>query len=290
MHFSSFLLFTASALCVARPTWAISYRARIAHDRIRKYVEDPDYGVTKRVIDDVTRERALSPRQDTVDPRDLVARLIADNQDIWQQLLLTMKTEGPDNETVTTGYKWYEVQDYWYCIRQVAIDIERAYSAQSLSELNISLSEIASDSAYALASIQVTTSPLPEGLGLNESVVLNAPPTAALNQYTDFQLVVAKDYNWVVSLAATIPCVQSYYYIAQELVNTSSFTDTLWYEQWVQPNLDYSYLEPQINFFIANYDYWKDYYQDITLMFRKATLSEYNLWLSAFHPGNLDTL
>lgn len=68
MHFSSFLLFTASALCVARPTWAISYRARIAHDRIRKYVEDPDYGVTKRVIDDVTRERALSPRQDTVDP------------------------------------------------------------------------------------------------------------------------------------------------------------------------------------------------------------------------------
>lgn len=99
-------------------------------------------------------------------------------------------------------------QDYWYCIRQVAIDIERAYSAQSLAELNNSLSDIASDSAYAFASIQVTTSPLPEGLGLNESAVLNAPATAALNQYTDFQLVVAKDYNWVVALAATIPCVQ----------------------------------------------------------------------------------
>ncbi|EPT00089.1 hypothetical protein FOMPIDRAFT_1081943, partial [Fomitopsis schrenkii] len=129
--------------------------------------------------------------------RDLVARLIEDNQDIWQQLLLNpfveaMKTEGPDNETVTAGYKWYEVQDYWYCIRQVAIDIERAYSAQSLAELNNSLSDIASDSAYAFASIQVTTSPLPEGLGLNESAVLNAPATAALNQYTDFQLVVAK--------------------------------------------------------------------------------------------------
>lgn len=45
-----------------------------------------------------------------------------------------------------------------------------------------------------------------------------------------------------------------------------------------------------IDFFIANYDYWKDYYEDITLMFRKATLSEYNLWLTAFHPGNLDVL
>ena len=42
-----------------------------------------------------------------------------------------------------------------------------------------------------------------------------------------------------------------------------------------------------LGFLVANYDYWKDYYEDITLMFRKATLSEYNLWLTAFHPGDL---
>ena len=46
--------------------------------------------------------------------RDLVARLIEDNQDIWQQLLHNpfveaMKTEGANNETITAGYKWYEV-------------------------------------------------------------------------------------------------------------------------------------------------------------------------------------
>ena len=45
---------------------------------------------------------------------DLVARLIEDNQDIWQQLLHNpfveaMKTQGPGNATVTEGYKWYEV-------------------------------------------------------------------------------------------------------------------------------------------------------------------------------------
>lgn len=45
---------------------------------------------------------------------DLVARLIEDNQDIWQQLLHNpfveaMRTESPSNETVTEGYKWYEV-------------------------------------------------------------------------------------------------------------------------------------------------------------------------------------
>lgn len=45
---------------------------------------------------------------------DLVARLIEDNQDIWQLLLHNpfveaMRTEGPGNETVTEGYKWYEV-------------------------------------------------------------------------------------------------------------------------------------------------------------------------------------
>ena len=41
------------------------------------------------------------------------------------------------------------------------------------------------------------------------------------------------------------------------------------------------------DFFIANYDFWKDLYEDITLMFRKATLSEYNLWQASFSPGNV---
>ena len=41
------------------------------------------------------------------------------------------------------------------------------------------------------------------------------------------------------------------------------------------------------DFFIANYDFWKDFYEDITLMFRKATLSEYNLWQASFSPGNV---
>lgn len=113
--------------------------------------------------------------------------------------------------------------------------------------------------------------------------MLNAPATAALNQYTDFQFVVAKDYSWVVALAATIPCVQvcdsqlEFLTIFQWRIRSpttisrkNSLTrplsrvsiawttrtashhswiaviDTLWYDQWVLPNLDYSYLEPQI--------------------------------------------
>ncbi|TFY58199.1 hypothetical protein EVJ58_g6571 [Rhodofomes roseus] len=292
MHFRTFLCLGLTVLYVVTPSSAVSARARLARDRLRKYAAHPEYGVPEHEIAAVARKRALSPRQDAVDPHDLVARLIQDNQDIWQQLLHNpfieaMMTAQPGNETVTAGYQWYEVQDYWYCIRLLAFDVERSFTAQSLAELNSSLSDVASDGAYALSSIQVTTSPPPAGLGLNESVVLNAPATAALNQYTDFQFVAAKDYNWVVSLAAQIPCIQSYYYIAEGLLSTSFSNDTLWYEQWVLPNLDYSYLEPQIDFFIANYDYWKDYYEDITLMFRKATLSEYNLWQVAFQPGNL---
>ncbi|KAH9930906.1 uncharacterized protein B0H18DRAFT_118441 [Fomitopsis serialis] len=250
MHFLALLFLGVLALYAAVPSLAVSARARIAHDRLRKYAAHPDYGVPQHKIDAVARKRALSPRQDAADPRDLVARLIQDNQDIWQQLLSNpfieaMKTAAPGNESITAGYQWYEV-DYWYCIRLLAFDVERSFSAQSLAELNSSLSDVANDGAYALSSVQVTTAPPPAGLGLSESVVLSAAPTAALNQYTDFQFVAAKDYNWVVSLAAQIPCIQSYYYIAEGLVNTSFSDDTLWYEQWVLPNLDYSYLQPQI--------------------------------------------
>ena len=68
MHLRSLLLLIASTLCVATPVLAVSYRARIAQDRMRKYAAHPDFGVTEKAIDDVARKRALSPRQDAVDP------------------------------------------------------------------------------------------------------------------------------------------------------------------------------------------------------------------------------
>ena len=68
MYFRHLVLLIASTLCIATPALAISYRARIAHDRIRKYAAHPDYGVPEHVIDEVARKRAISPRQDAADP------------------------------------------------------------------------------------------------------------------------------------------------------------------------------------------------------------------------------
>ena len=52
-----------------------------------------------------------------------------------------------------------------------------------------------------------TTAP-PDGLGIQDSVVLATPATDALERYIAFLIDAANSQNWVMSLVAMIPCIQ----------------------------------------------------------------------------------
>ena len=55
---------------------------------------------------------------------------------------------------------------------------------------------------------KVCTDPKPDGLGIQDSVVLGTSASPVLDEYTKFLNDVAKKENWVKSLVAMIPCVQ----------------------------------------------------------------------------------
>jgi thiaminase len=52
-----------------------------------------------------------------------------------------------------------------------------------------------------------TTAP-PTGLGIADSVVLATPATTALKDYIALLIAAANNQTWVISMAATIPCIQ----------------------------------------------------------------------------------
>ena len=55
---------------------------------------------------------------------------------------------------------------------------------------------------------KICTDPKPDGLGIQDSVVLGTNASPVLDEYTKFLNDVAKKENWVKSLVAMIPCVQ----------------------------------------------------------------------------------
>ena len=55
---------------------------------------------------------------------------------------------------------------------------------------------------------KLCTDPKPDGLGIQDSVVLGTSASPVLDEYTKFLNDVAKKENWVKSLVAMIPCVQ----------------------------------------------------------------------------------
>ena len=87
--------------------------------------------------------------------------------------------------------------------------------------------------------------------------------------------------------------------------SSSRHSDTLWYNLWAVENAKYedstirqkgkaltigdlykAYAFPA-EFFIQNFDAWKDHYAEATKIFRRACQGEIDLWGTALNPGDL---
>jgi len=224
---------------------------------------------------------------------DLVGRLIYDNQDLWNKLLtnpfcMKMKEAPADDEQVLNGFKWYMRQDFLYCVKLMTYEADRSVKAQSSASFQVSTQRVKNNADYSNDILTTCTTAQPDGLGIAELTVLETRATLALLWYNQFQILVANETNWVVSLVAMVPCIQSYYQIAVDLKENSTHKDTLWYNLWAVVNAQYEESTiRQRDFFIANYDQWKDQYEKANQIFQLACNGEIGLWATALNPDDL---
>ncbi|KAF9785117.1 hypothetical protein BJ322DRAFT_809347 [Thelephora terrestris] len=227
---------------------------------------------------------------DTFHGNDLVTRLLDDNEDLWNRLLnnpfcMKMKEASKDDDAVLEGFKQYMIQDFLYCKKLTEYETARKSKALNQAEVEVSEKRIKKTAGYASAVFNACTNQSPGGLGIEGSVVRGACESDALKSHTDFQISTANSNDWVVSLVAMIPCIQSYYQIAMDLKDSSTHKDTVWYNLWVLENLKYGdSTDRQRKFFIDNVDRWNGQYETVNDIFRKACQGEMDFWATALRP------
>ncbi|KAG1729118.1 hypothetical protein EDB19DRAFT_1744420 [Suillus lakei] len=171
---------------------------------------------------------------------DLVNRLIRDNQDLWNELLHNdfvedMRIADADDKPVLDGFKWYMIQDFFYCVQLIAYNADRAAKAPNpavygklTKTLNNTLTMWAPNALKACTDA--------DKLNIPDTVVFAAKREKATEQYTKFITDTAEDENWVVSLLSQVPGIQSYFLIAHDLQENSVDKDSAWYKFWVIDN------------------------------------------------------
>ncbi|OJA11764.1 hypothetical protein AZE42_06330 [Rhizopogon vesiculosus] len=234
----------------------------------------------------------INPTGD-IPEEDLVNRLIRDNQDLWNQLLnndfvQAMRIASADNQPVLNGFKWYMIQDFFYCVQVVAYNADRAAKAPNpkvYADLTKALSSTLSHVAPSI--LKVCTDA--DKLNIPDTVVFAAKREEATERYSKFIGDIAEDENWVVSLLAQVPGYQSYFTISHDLQESALDKDTAWYKLWVIDNAKHQKSTVnQVEFFKANYESWKDIpYEKLTKIFRQGCQCEIDLWAIALKPGPL---
>jgi len=274
-----------------------SGRFRLAIDDMEYYSTHPAYGASQNKIEKTPRDAIDSsdPHILAPDPTNLIARLKEDESVIWQSLLnntfcnkmKTTRTTDSTYQNVVKGFKWYMVQDFLYCARVMLYDTERSTKAPDEATYETLNGRIRSNATYGLAILKTCI----HSLGISESNVLQARREDATKKYVDFIVDIAERYDWIVSLLAIVPCIQSYYQIAVNIeVYPSVDINTIWYKYWVEENVKYGdSVERQIQFFRTHAAVWQKIdYSRLREIFREGCQREIELWSVGLNPGKVD--
>jgi len=271
-----------------------SGRLQRAVDDLKYHSAHPTYSVSQNEVERTFQNARAIKSSDrgpfADDEKDLIARLIQDEQAVWQSLLNNkfcqeMKTASSDNVEVAKGLKWYMIQGFLYCARLMLFDTERSIKAPDEKTYEELTKNIESNAGYARGVLSICT----QDLQIPEGTVLGARNEWETSLYIEFLVNVATHFDWVASLVAMVPCIQSYYEIATDLKENSTHTDTIWYNYWVLPNATDEYAEIQRAFFVANYDAWqKVSYSRLRKIFREACQREIDLWAIAEEPEDIN--
>ncbi|KAF9778197.1 hypothetical protein BJ322DRAFT_503076 [Thelephora terrestris] len=239
--------------------------------------------------------------------RDLVAKLIEENQDVWKELInnkfcRAMKESTRGDHHVLRGFEWYMMQDYYYVASLIEYEAARVPKAQTANDVQTMIQRVSDTAKYTDHFFKAVTAAQPQGMGISTSTLLSTNLCEVLKKYIDLIIKAAEDENEVLSMVAMIVSLQSYYALASDLYKYSDHHDTLWYKFWAEDNfgLGKSCLQQQSGcphsvilwrflmtpllseFFIDNYRFWKDDMEKITKVFRETCKLELELWEEAW--------
>ncbi|KDQ09661.1 hypothetical protein BOTBODRAFT_523355 [Botryobasidium botryosum FD-172 SS1] len=178
-----------------------------------------------------------------------VAFLIESCSDSFQKMLnnkfchdMAAANTDREIENVLKGFKWYMVQDYFYCEELMRVDAARASNAPTSADVLEGAKHVSKSYEYAQSQLDLCE----KSMGIPKDKALAAERDKATKSYVQFEVSTAQDLDWISSKIATIPCIQGYYKIAKKMERESKKKDTVWYQNWVVPNSDWSYCESQI--------------------------------------------
>ena len=99
-------------------------------------------------------------------------------------------------------------QDFLYIVKQCQYEADRGLKATDTKNFETSMDRVAKRANYGKDLLKTCTTKPPDGLAIKDSVVLATPETDALKRYIALLIEAANNQNWVMSLVATIPCIQ----------------------------------------------------------------------------------
>ncbi|KAF7361397.1 Heme oxygenase-like protein [Mycena sanguinolenta] len=258
--------------------------ARFQHgmEEINHYAIDNRYGAPLSKIEEELRElieRPVAiPHED-----DLVARLINDpiSSRAWRSLITNkfcdrMNTAPASDPQMKAGFRRYMIQDFFYLRRLSTFNAERAVTAQDIKTYTDLADRIRRGVGYALDQLSVLTSQL----GVPASVVFQTPLAAVTARYLEFLIEEVKKRNWVLSLVALAPCIQSYFTIADNVAKAGTVDkNSDWYKLFVSQHkaFEQSALK-QRALLKANAKLWAPYYPVARIMFITACGFEQLFW------------
>jgi len=261
----------------------------IPSGRFRPFANELGTGLRLEPPPAVTKEWPLP------EERDLVAKLIEKNQDVWTPLLnndfcKAMKEASNIDLGVMKGFEWYMKQDYFYVANLIKLEESNLSSARTAEDLGAVLEQLLGAVKFTGDFFATLTVEQPHGLDISASVVLDTTASEVLEEYINSINSAAGDANRILAYVVVIACYQSYYIIAADLYRYSIHKNTPWYKFWAEANYGYgdSCLRQQ-NFFIDNYGHWIGHEKEITELFRKTCQLELGLWNEALKHSQLPT-
>ncbi|KAI0277845.1 hypothetical protein BC826DRAFT_927533 [Russula brevipes] len=120
----------------------------------------------------------------------------------------TTQTTDKDYKQVENKFKWYMIQDFFYCRALMLYDTERSVKATDQATYVSLAGKIESHAKYAPETLKYCTDK--DKLNIPEATVFGTKLAEAVTKYIEFLQETAenKDNDWVVSYVATIPCIQ----------------------------------------------------------------------------------
>ncbi|KAF9778196.1 hypothetical protein BJ322DRAFT_503013 [Thelephora terrestris] len=246
-------------------------------------------GELDRAVANSTTEVPSEQWEVPLHKRDLVAKLIEENKDLWKELInnkfcRAMKESTRVDHHVLRGFEWYMMQEYYFVANQVEYEAARVPKAKTASDVQRTIKRVSNTAKYTDHFFKAITGAHPHGMGISSSTLLSTKLCPVMKKYIDLIDKAAEEESEVFSMVVMIAGLQSYYAIASDLYKYSEHRDTLWYKFWAEENfgLGSSCLQQQ-KFFIDNYKHWKDDMGKITKLFRETCEYELELWEEAWN-------